>query len=229
MQLRVAGGVVTVTDALGSIAQLLFIIAAVSGRRCAPPLLQLCEIAVVTAAAAPAGLACAVAAGALMQWLLFAPLLVAAGLLAAGSIAIMLLPEMAHRPLEDTVEDAADSEVVLTALTGQSSQTSRAAPGHGSSGGGRASGWGAGSSSSGGGHGQQGYKQQLEMAPASGAAAAAAAAAARFSLEGHEEGDAGSSSTGVAVLSGLQQPGSSEEDVKAEERLGLLRAAAANL
>jgi len=51
-----------------------------------------------------------------MQVLLWSPLLVAAGLLAAGSIAIMLLPEMAHKPLEDTVEDAQDSEVVLTPL-----------------------------------------------------------------------------------------------------------------
>lgn len=52
-----------------------------------------------------------------MQVLLWSPLLVAAGLLAAGSIAIMLLPEMAHKPLEDTVEDAQDSEVMLTPLT----------------------------------------------------------------------------------------------------------------
>lgn len=154
-----------------------------------------------------------------MQWLLWSPLLVAAALLAAGSIAIMLLPEMAHRPLEDTVEDAADSEVVVTALTG--SQTARAARGPGSSDG-RASGWGGGSSR---GSGQQGIKQQLasteiEMAPASGAAAAA-----RFSLDG-QEGARGNSSTGVAV-NGLQ-PGS-EEELKAEERLGLLRAGPANL
>jgi VNT family MFS transporter (synaptic vesicle glycoprotein 2) len=51
-----------------------------------------------------------------MQRLLWSPLLVAAALLAAGSIAIMLLPETAHRPLEDTVEDAQDSEVTLTVL-----------------------------------------------------------------------------------------------------------------
>ncbi|WIA21848.1 hypothetical protein OEZ85_004224 [Tetradesmus obliquus] len=46
-------------------------------------------------------------AGALMQLQLWAPLVVAAGLLAAGSLAMMLLPEMALKPLEDTVEDAA--------------------------------------------------------------------------------------------------------------------------
>jgi hypothetical protein len=51
-----------------------------------------------------------------MQWVLWSPLLVAAALLAAGSIAIMLLPEMAHKPLEDTIEDAQDSEVVTTAM-----------------------------------------------------------------------------------------------------------------
>jgi hypothetical protein len=43
-----------------------------------------------------------------MQLALWAPLVVAAGLLAAGSLAMMLLPEMALRPLEDTVEDAAE-------------------------------------------------------------------------------------------------------------------------
>lgn len=42
-----------------------------------------------------------------MQLQLWAPLIVAAGLLAAGSVAMMLLPEMALKPLEDTVEDAA--------------------------------------------------------------------------------------------------------------------------
>lgn len=52
-----------------------------------------------------------------MQKLLWSPLLVAAGLLAAGSIAIMLLPEMAHKPLEDTVEDATDSEVVVAVMS----------------------------------------------------------------------------------------------------------------
>ena len=41
-----------------------------------------------------------------MQRLLWSPLLVAAALLAAGSVAIMLLPEMAQKPLEDTIEDA---------------------------------------------------------------------------------------------------------------------------
>lgn len=165
-----------------------------------------------------------------MQWLLWSPLLVAAALLAAGSIAIMLLPEMAHRPLEDTLEDAADSEVVVTALTGQSSQTARAVRGPGSGSGGRVSGWGGSSSRV---SGQQGFKQQLrgstelEMAPALGAAGAAAAAAARFSLSDGQEGAGGnSSSTGLAA-NGLQ-PGSSEEELKAEERLGLLRAGPAN-
>jgi hypothetical protein len=43
-----------------------------------------------------------------MQLQLWAPLVVAAGLLAAGSLAMMLLPEMALKPLEDTVEDAAE-------------------------------------------------------------------------------------------------------------------------
>jgi hypothetical protein len=43
-----------------------------------------------------------------MQLALWSPLVVAAGLLAAGSLAMMLLPEMALRPLEDTVQDAAE-------------------------------------------------------------------------------------------------------------------------
>lgn len=47
--------------------------------------------------------------GALMGLKLWAPLVVAAGLLAAGSVAMMLLPEMALRPLEDTVADAEES------------------------------------------------------------------------------------------------------------------------
>jgi hypothetical protein len=45
--------------------------------------------------------------GALMQVRLWAPLVVAAVLLAAGSVAMMLLPETALMPLDDTVEDAA--------------------------------------------------------------------------------------------------------------------------
>lgn len=162
-----------------------------------------------------------------MQWLLWSPLLVAAALLAAGSIAMMLLPEMAHRPLEDTVEDAADSEVVVTALTGSLTGQSQSQTGARGSRGGRASGWGGGRSSGGSGQ-QQGFKQQLgstelEMAPAS--SSAVAAAAARYSLEGHE-GAAGNGSTCV-VASGLQPR--SEEEVKAEERLGLLRAGPATL
>ncbi len=42
-----------------------------------------------------------------MQVRLWLPLVVAAGLLAAGSVAMLLLPEMALKPLEDTIEDAA--------------------------------------------------------------------------------------------------------------------------
>jgi len=42
-----------------------------------------------------------------MQVRLWAPLVVAAVLLAAGSVAMLLLPETALMPLDDTVEDAA--------------------------------------------------------------------------------------------------------------------------
>jgi hypothetical protein len=54
--------------------------------------------------------------GALMQMLVWSPLLVAAALLAAGSVAIMLLPEMAHKPLDDTIEDAQQGAAAAAAV-----------------------------------------------------------------------------------------------------------------
>jgi hypothetical protein len=96
-----------------------------------------------------------------MDVMLWSPLLVAAGLLAAGSVAIMLLPDSqgplddtvedisgeagflsAHKPLEDTVEDAEDSEVTLHCSSG-GVNSCRLPSGAGGSGGG-------GNSSSGG-------------------------------------------------------------------------------
>lgn len=44
---------------------------------------------------------------------LWSPLVVAAGLLAAGSVAMMMLPEMTHKPLEDTVQDAQDTTAAV--------------------------------------------------------------------------------------------------------------------
>jgi hypothetical protein len=52
-----------------------------------------------------------------MHLKLWAPLVVAAGLLAAGSLAMLLLPEMALRPLEDTVEDAAERVIQDNAVS----------------------------------------------------------------------------------------------------------------
>eukprot|EP00879_Flechtneria_rotunda_P009853 GHRR01010305.1.p1 GENE.GHRR01010305.1~~GHRR01010305.1.p1 ORF type:complete len:541 (+),score=182.46 GHRR01010305.1:268-1890(+) len=49
-------------------------------------------------------------AGALMGFRLWAPLIVAAGMLAAGSMAMLMLPETSYKPLEDTVKDAAAAE-----------------------------------------------------------------------------------------------------------------------
>ncbi|GAX81918.1 hypothetical protein CEUSTIGMA_g9346.t1 [Chlamydomonas eustigma] len=52
------------------------------------------------------------AAGALLAWKLWAPLVLAAGLLAAGSFAMMMLPEPAGRPLQDSTSDCSDSSEV---------------------------------------------------------------------------------------------------------------------
>lgn len=149
-----------------------------------------------------------------MQWVLWSPLLVAAALLAAGSIAIMLLPEMAHKPLEDTIEDAQDSEVVTTALVVSPHRASSTGCGTGQYNGGgtvqQTSDWAAphraAASADGAGWMQRhrGAGSGLEMAP--------------LDAEGHFAGH-----TSVSTQSG-------EEPVAqlAEERLGLLRGAASN-
>lgn len=148
-----------------------------------------------------------------MQVLLWSPLLVAAALLAAGSIAIMLLPEMAHKPLEDTVQDAEDAEVVMTALTlpehhrqhRSSWQHQQQQQQHES----LEAGTYRGSRSGGGGRGGQRPYVEVEMAPSP--------AAAAVNGIGHADGRAAAAAGGEIRV---------EEDIK-DERFGLLKAAAA--
>jgi hypothetical protein len=149
-----------------------------------------------------------------MQWVLWSPLLVAAALLAAGSIAIMLLPEMAHKPLEDTIEGAQDSEVVTTALVVPPHRASSTGCGTGQyNGGGTVQGAGdwatplrAVASADGAGWMQRhrGTGSGLELAP--------------LDSEGHA----------VAHSSLSAQSGEGPVVQLAEERLGLLRGAASN-
>lgn len=163
-----------------------------------------------------------------MQRLLWSPLLVAAALLAAGSVAIMLLPEMAHKPLEDTVEDAQDSEVLMTALVCSNSSSVPQHRTHGSSGGSSlgqltlpddqqaAAGvaFERRQSSAGGGRGDQQWHQQPQVE-------LVVATSPDVHVAGRARagpGAAGSSHEGVER--------SAEGEVQGEERLGLLKAAA---
>jgi hypothetical protein len=153
---------------------------------------------------------------------------VAAALLAAGSVAIMLLPEMAHKPLEDTIEDAEDSEVVMTALVCSSGSSSL--PQYRTGGGSRSGqltlpgdqagdelAFQAAHSSGGGGRAdrQQHQRPQVEMATV----ATTVPSPDVYGGRTHASlGAAGSSHAGVDR--------SREEEVQGEERLGLLEAAA---
>jgi len=60
-----------------------------------------------------------------MQLKLWAPLVVAAGLLAAGSAAMLLLPETALQPLEDTIADAAQDRRSGSAASSRSRSSHR--------------------------------------------------------------------------------------------------------
>lgn len=161
-----------------------------------------------------------------MQQLLWSPLLVAAALLAAGSVAIMLLPEMAHKPLEDTIEDAEDSEVIMTALVCSSGSSSL--PQHRAGGGSRSGqltlpgdqagdelAFQARHNSGGGGRADRQQHPQVEMATVANTVPSPDVYGGRA----HASLGADGSSQGAGDLS-------REEEAQGEERLGLLKATA---